>query len=106
MGISADAFEDAAVRITNDVRLGAWVLDNCNRSDEQISAFNRQLVSWWRKQTPHNYFSERRRELAREDTDFSFWDSLLIWITLDDWFKLILYKICAVIGHIIEKFQI
>ena len=86
LGISADAFQDAAIRITNDVRLGAWVLDNCNRSDEQISAFNRQLVSWWRKQAPRNYFSKRRRELAREDTDFSFWDILSIWITLDNWF--------------------
>lgn len=85
LGISADAFQDAAVQHTNDVRLGGWVLDNCNRSDEQISAFNRQLVSWWRSHAPRNYFSTRRRELAREESDFSlsFWDWLLIWITLD-----------------------
>ena len=85
LGISADVFQEAAVRITNDVKLGAWVLDNCKRSDEEISKFNQHLLSWWRSNTSRNYFSKRRRELAREDIDWSpsFWDWLFIWIGLD-----------------------
>ena len=67
LGISADAFQEAAVRYTNDVRLGVWVLDNCSRSDEEISKFNHQLVSWWRKNTPQDYLSKRRRELVKDD---------------------------------------
>ena len=85
LGISAEVFQEAAVRITNDVKLGAWVLDNCKRSEEEISKFNRQLLAWWRSNTPRNYFSKRRRELAREDVDLSlsFWDWLFIWISVD-----------------------
>ena len=85
LGISADVFQEAAVRIINDVRLGSWVLDNCNRSDKEISTFNRQLVTWWRSHTPRNYFSKRRRELAREESDLSFWNWLLIWLV--EWFE-------------------
>ena len=87
LGITADAFQETAVRITNDVRLGAWVLDNCNRSEEDISKFNRQLKIWWKSKAPRNYFSKRRRQLAREDTDYalSFFDWLLILISPDDW---------------------
>ncbi len=80
LGITPDAFQEAAVRNTNDVRLGAWVLDHCKRSDEDISKFNQQLLSWWKTNTPRNYFSKRRRQLAREQPDLSltFWDWLFI----------------------------
>ncbi len=74
LGISADAFQGAAVQYTNNVRLGAWVLDNCNRSDEEITAFNRQLMAWCRRHPPPNFFSKRRRELlAKEERDYTFW---------------------------------
>ena len=88
LGISAEVFQDAAIRITNDVKLGAWVLDNCNRSDEEIATFNRQFVSWWRRKAYHYYsfFSTRLRELAREKIDLSFWDWISMWILLD-WFE-------------------
>lgn len=78
--ISADAFQQAAVRITNDIKLGAWVLDNCKRSDEDIKKFNRRLIVWWKSKSPRNYFSKRRRQLAREDSDYSqsLWEWLLI----------------------------
>ena len=46
LGISAKAFQEAAVQINNDVKLGAWVLDNCGRPDKEISVFNRKLRSW------------------------------------------------------------
>ena len=85
--ISADDFQEAAVRITNDIRLGVWVLDNSDRSDEDISKFNRQLKTWWKSKAPRNYLSKRRRKLAREDTDYSlsFLDWLLILITPSWW---------------------
>ncbi len=78
--ISAEDFQEAAVQITNDIRLGVWVLDNSNRSDKEISAFNRHLKSWWKSKSPRNYFSKRRRTLAREDTDYAL--SILDWILI------------------------
>jgi hypothetical protein len=43
LGISAEVFQEVAVRIDNDVKLGAWVLDHCGKSDKDISVFNRKL---------------------------------------------------------------
>ena len=43
LGISVDAFQEAAVQIDNDVKLGAWILDNFEKSSKEISAFNRKL---------------------------------------------------------------
>ncbi len=84
LGISADAFQEAAVRIDNDTRFGMWVLDNCKRSSsKEISAFNRKLKLWWQSKMPsdtysHTY-SKRRRELARrESPGSSETDSLLM----------------------------
>ena len=66
LGISADVFQEAAVRIDNDTRLGMWVLDNCKRSSsKKISAFNRKLKLWWQSKVPSDTYSKRRRELAR-----------------------------------------
>ena len=67
LGISAAAFQEAAVQIDNDVRLGAWVLDNCGRSDKDISTFNRKLRSWWKNKIPQDSFSKRRRELGQQE---------------------------------------
>ena len=65
LGISADTFQEAAVQIDNDVRLGGWILDNCSRSSEEISKFNRKLKFWWQNNMPRDSYSKRRRELAR-----------------------------------------
>ena len=82
LGISAEAFQEAAVRIDNDVRLGAWVLDNCKRSSEEISVFNRKLKMWWQSKMPRDGYSKRRRELAqrRESSQLSETDLLLTMI--------------------------
>ena len=85
LGISADIFQEGAVRITNDVELGAWVLDNCNRSDEEIKTFNRQLMAWCRKHPPTNLFTKRRRELlAKEEKQGTFWDWIYILLLFTD----------------------
>ena len=65
LGISADAFQEAAVQINNDIKLGAWVLDNCSRTSKEISKFNRKLKFWWQSKMPRNTYSKRRSELAR-----------------------------------------
>ncbi len=66
LGISADVFREAAVRIDNDVKLGEWILDYCERSSTEISTFNRELRYWWESKMPRVGFSKRRRELALE----------------------------------------
>ena len=66
LGISAEAFQEAAVRISNDIRFGVWVLDNCRKSDKDISVFNRKLRSWWKSKIPEDSFSKRRHELAQQ----------------------------------------
>ena len=81
LGISAEVFQEAAVQIDNDVKLGAWVLDNCGRSDKDISTFNRKLRSWWQRKIPRDGFSKRRRELAQEKED-----RLLSWSNPSMWF--------------------
>lgn len=78
LGISADSFQEAAIRINSDIRLGAWVFDNCSRSDEEISAFNRQLLSWWQRNASYNYLSKRSSELAtKSESQSSFWGWLM-----------------------------
>ena len=66
LGISTEAFQEAAVQIDNDVKLGAWILDNCSRSSEEISKFNRKMKVWWQSKMPQDEFSKRRRKLGRE----------------------------------------
>ena len=88
LGISAETFQEAAVRIDNDTKLGMWVLDNCQQSSsKEISAFNRKLELWWQSKTPSDTYSDnyskRRRELARrESPGSSETDSLLPMIGL------------------------
>ena len=82
LGISANTFQEAAVQIDNDIKLGAWILDNCSRSSEEISKFNRKLKFWWQSKMPRGTYSRRRRELARrrESSESSEIDSLLLMI--------------------------
>ncbi len=81
LGISAEVFQEAAVRIENDVRLGAWVLDNCEVSDLNISQFNREFSSKWQRKIERPSFSERRRQLAGDDDPpFPWWIAPGWWI--------------------------
>ena len=82
LGISAEAFQEAAVQFDNDVKWGAWVLDNCGKSDKEIATFNRKLRSWWQNNMPRDDFSKRRRKLAEKDEDrslFWFFPSAWLW---------------------------
>ena len=66
LGISAETFQDAAVRIDHDVKLGAWILDNCERSSEEVSKFNRKMKVWWQSKMPQDEFAKRRRQLGQQ----------------------------------------
>ena len=66
LGISVETFQEAAVRIDHDVKLGAWILDNCERSSEEMSAFNRKMKTWWQRKMPQDEFAKRRRKLGYE----------------------------------------
>lgn len=66
LGISAEAFQEAAVRIDHDVKFGAWILDNCERSSEEVSKFNRKMKAWWQSKMPQDEFSKRRRQLSQQ----------------------------------------
>lgn len=66
LGISAEDFQEAAVQIDHDVKLGAWILDNCERSSDEVSKFNRKMKAWWQSKMPQNEFSKRRRKLGHE----------------------------------------
>ena len=76
LGISAEAFQEAAVRVDNDVKLGAWILDNSKKSSEEISLFNRKMKAWWQNNMPGDDFSKRRRKLGHESENRRrFWHS-------------------------------
>ena len=80
LGISVEAFQEAAVRIDHDVKLGAWILDNCERSSEEVSAFNRKMKSWWQNKMPRDEFSKRRRRLSQQREN-----RRLFWFHGDRW---------------------
>ena len=80
LGISAETFQEAAVRINNDVKLGAWILDNCERSSEEVSKFNRKMKVWWQNKMPQDEFSKRRRRLSHEREN-----RRLFWFDGDRW---------------------
>ena len=64
LGISAETFQEAAVRINDDVELGAWVLDTSKQSSDEIAEINRKMEAWWQNNMPSDDFSKRRRKLA------------------------------------------
>ena len=75
LGISAEAFQEAAVRIDHDVKLGAWILDNCSRSSEEVSAFNRKMKAWWQSKMPRDSYSKRHGELVQaKENRRRFWN--------------------------------
>lgn len=81
LGISVDDFQDAAVKLTNDVKLGAWILDNCEKSSEEISKYNRKLKYSWQHKTIENGYSKRRRQLNdKELSIIPFWISPAWWV--------------------------
>ena len=76
LGISAEVFQETAVQIDNDVKLGAWILENCERSSNEILAFNNKLKSRRKSKISQNNYSSRRRQVAADDDPpFPWWIS-------------------------------
>ena len=81
LGVSADEFKDRAVSITNDTRLGGWILDNCNISDVDIRSFNNSLRAKWEHiDSPQKYFNQRRRYYRDDHSLWLFLISPALWI--------------------------
>ena len=66
LGISVETFQEAVLRIDHDVKLGSWILDNCERSSEEVLKFNRKMKVWWQNKMPQDEFAKRRRQLGQQ----------------------------------------
>ena len=45
LGVSADAFQEAAVNNPNDIEIGEWVQENCSKTQDEIDAYNQAMVN-------------------------------------------------------------
>ena len=80
LGVSADEFKDRAVSITNDTRLGGWILDNCSISDADIRSFNNALSAKWEHiDSSQKYFNQRRRYYRDDHSLWLFLISPALW---------------------------
>lgn len=81
LGISAEDFQKTAVQIEDDLKLGAWILENIERTSQEVSEFNKKLKSQGQRQEPQNSYSNRRRRLAgNDDPPFSWWMAPQWWL--------------------------
>ena len=76
LGTSADAFQEAAVNNPNDIELGEWVQENCDKSQAEIDAFNHNLVNREPDETTRERFEARRNDIAPDRTDITTWVAL------------------------------
>ena len=73
LGISAADFQNAAVNTPNNLELGDWVLENSNKSQEEIDAFNHTLINSGPNEDTREYFEARCREVDPTRTDITTW---------------------------------
>ena len=76
LAISADDFQDAAVKNPNDIEIGEWVLENCDKSGEEIDNFNHAMVNRGPNETTRERFEARRQEVDPTRTDITTWVAL------------------------------
>ena len=76
LGISAADFQEAAVNNPNDLEIGAWVLENCSKSDDEIDAFNETLVNYAPNEASQERFNARIQEIDPSRTDINTWVAL------------------------------
>lgn len=76
LGISAADFQEAAVNNPNDLEIGAWVLENCGKSQDEIDAFNETLINYAPNETSQERFNARRQEIDPTRTDITTWVAL------------------------------
>ncbi len=74
--VSADDFQEAAVANPNDIELGEWVQENCNKSQEEIDTYNQAMVNRGPDETTRERFEARRQEVDASRTDITTWVAL------------------------------
>ena len=76
LGISAADFQEAAVNNPNNLEIGAWVLENCGKSQDEIDTFNQTLVNYGPNETTRERFEARCQEVDPTRTDITTWVEL------------------------------
>ena len=76
LGISAADFQEAAVNNPNNLELGAWVLENSGKSQDEINTFNQTLVNYGPNETTRERFEARCQEVDPTRTDITTWVEL------------------------------
>ena len=76
LGISAADFQEAAVNNPNDLEIGAWVLENCGKSQDEIDAFNETLLNYGPNEATQERFKARIQEIDPSRTDITTWVAL------------------------------
>ncbi|MYB95028.1 DUF5069 domain-containing protein [Candidatus Poribacteria bacterium] len=76
LGISAADFQEAAVNNPNDLEIGAWVRENCDKSDDEIETFNETLINYAPNEASQERFNARRQEIDPTRTDINTWVAL------------------------------
>ena len=76
LGISAADFQEAAVNNPNNLEIGAWVLANCGKSQDEIDAFNETLVNYGPNEASQERFNARIQEIDPSRTDINTWVAL------------------------------
>ena len=76
LGISAADFQEAAVNNPNDLEIGAWVLENCSKSHDDIDAFNETLINYAPNEASQERFNARIQEIDPSRTDITTWVAL------------------------------
>ena len=76
LGISAADFQEAAVNNPNNFEIGAWVLENAGKSQDDIDAFNDTLVNYGPNEATRERFEARCQEVDPTRTDITTWVQL------------------------------
>ena len=76
LSISAADFQEAAVNNPNNLELGAWVLENCGKSQDEIDEFNETLVNYGPNEATRERFETRCQEVDPTRTDITTWVAL------------------------------
>ena len=76
LGVSADDFQEAAVKNPNDIEIGEWVKENCDKSQNEIDTFNQAMVNRGPDETTRERFEARRQEVDPSRTDIKTWVAL------------------------------
>ena len=76
LGISAADFQEAAINNPNNLELGAWVLENCGKSQDEIDEFNETLVNYGPNEATRERFEARCQEVDPTRTDITTWVAL------------------------------